>query len=206
MSSATPRKRKAKLAVLVSGNGSNLQAILDACSSGELNAVVVIVVSNRKDAYALSRAEIAGVEAVYHPLKWYLDTGRTRADYDASLAELLAPFEPDYVILAGWMHVLSMAFLQHYPNRVVNLHPALPGQFPGTHAIDRAFEAYQRGECAETGVMVHLVPDEGVDDGPTLATAPVPILPDDTLESLTGRIHQTEHMLLIESIRALINN
>lgn len=194
---------KAKLAVFVSGNGTNLQAILDACDSGELDAVVTVVVSNRKNAYALVRAEIAGVPAIFHPLKWFLDTGRSRKEYDASLFELIKPYTPDWIILAGWMLVLDMPFLEHYPERVINLHPALPGHFPGTNAIERAFEAYQSGKITETGVMVHLVPDAGVDVGPTLGTSPVPIFPDDTLESLTERVHEAEHRLLIETLKQL---
>src|SRR6185436_17239729 len=116
-----------------------------------------------------------------------------------------APYQPDWVILAGWMHVLGMSFLEHYPNRVVNLHPALPGQFPGTNSIARAFEAYQQGEITETGIMVHLVPDAGVDDGPTLATVTVPIHPDDTLETLEERMHEAEHELLVNTLRGLIS-
>jgi formyltetrahydrofolate-dependent phosphoribosylglycinamide formyltransferase len=195
----------ARLAVLVSGNGTNLQAILDACACGELDATVVAVVSNRSNAYALARAEEANVPTAYHPLKWYLNTGRTRDEYDAALADLIAPYQPDWVILAGWMHVLGMAFLEHYPSRVVNIHPALPGQFPGTNSIVRAFEAYQQGEISETGIMVHLVPDMGVDNGPTLATVSVPILPDDTLETLETRMHEAEHELLVNTLRALIS-
>jgi phosphoribosylglycinamide formyltransferase 1 len=101
------------------------------------------------------------------------------------------------VVLAGWMHIFSSAFLQHFPNRVINLHPALPGQFPGAHAIAEALAAYQQGKITQTGVMVHLVPDEGVDCGPVLGTVEVPILPADTLESLAERIHQREHQLLV---------
>ena len=93
-------------------------------------------------------------------------------------------------MLAGWMHILSGAFLRHFPYRVVNMHPALPGQFPGANAIAEAFAAFQRGEIKQTGVMVHLVPDERVDAGPVLATADVPIYPSDTLEMLTNRIHR----------------
>jgi folate-dependent phosphoribosylglycinamide formyltransferase PurN len=103
------------------------------------------------------------------------------------------------------MHVLSMEFLKHYPSHVINLHPALPGQFPGTNAIERAFEAYQRGEINETGVMVHLVPDVGVDDGPTLATVTVPIRSDDTLETLSDRVHAAEHDLLVATLRKTIS-
>ena len=106
--------------------------------------------------------------------------------------------------LAGWMHILSMNFLGRFSNRVINLHPALPGQFAGTHAIERAFTAYQEGQIPHTGIMVHLVPDEGVDDGPVLASEIVPILPDDTLESLQTRIHAAEHRVLVDTIGRLI--
>jgi phosphoribosylglycinamide formyltransferase 1 len=198
--------RKPRLAVFASGNGSNLQAIIDACEGGDLPAVVVIVVGNRKDARALDRAERHGITAIYHPLKWYLDTGRSREDYDAALADLIAPYEPDWIVLAGWMHVLSMAFLARYPDKVINLHPALPGQFPGIHAIERAFDAYQRGEITETGIMVHLVPDAGVDVGPALATHTIPILPDDTIDTLTERVHASEHELLVSTIRGLVTS
>ncbi len=155
-----------QLVVLISGNGSNLQAILDACKSGELNAQVVSVISNKADAYGLIRAKDAGVEAIHFPKL----ENESRNEYDARLADYVSTCLPDYVILAGWMRILTSSFLSHFPNRVVNLHPALPDTFPGTHAIERAFEAYQRGEIEHTGIMVHLVPDEGVDNGPVLAT------------------------------------
>ncbi len=196
----------ANLAVLASGNGSNLQAILDACTAKTLAARVVFVVSNRRDARALDRAEIAGVPTLYHPLKWYTETGRTREDYDADLAGHVLQYKPDWVILAGWMHVLSMAFLRHFPNRVINLHPALPGQFPGVNAIERAYEAFGRGEITETGIMVHYVPDTGVDTGPVIASLSVPILASDSLESLTERMHAAEHRLLIEAIAGQLGN
>jgi phosphoribosylglycinamide formyltransferase-1 len=101
------------------------------------------------------------------------------------------------------MRILSSAFLSCFPNRVINLHPALPGAFPGTHAIERAFEAYQLNEIDHTGVMVHLVPDEGVDNGPVLATEVVPILARDNLESLEKRIHEVEHRLLVAVLKKL---
>jgi phosphoribosylglycinamide formyltransferase 1 len=186
----------ARLVVLISGNGSNLQAILDACSSRELSASVVSVISNKADAYGLTRARNAGVEAICFPK---LAT-ESRQEYDARLAVYVSICLPDYVILAGWMRILTSAFLDHFPNRVINLHPALPGMFPGIHAIERAFDAYQRGEIDHTGVMVHLVPDEGVDNGPVLTTEIVPIHPSDTLESLEARVHETEHKLLVETL------
>jgi len=190
-----------RLVVFISGNGSNLQAILDACSFGELDAQVVCVISNKVDAYGLVRAKDAGVEAIHFAKQ----EDESRNEYDARLAELVLAKRPDYVVLAGWMRILTSSFLNHFPNRVVNLHPALPGTFPGTHAIERAFEAYQRGEIQHTGVMVHLVPDEGVDNGPVLAAEVVPIQPDDTLETLETRVHQIEHKLLVNTIKSMIS-
>jgi phosphoribosylglycinamide formyltransferase-1 len=192
----------ARLVVLISGSGSNLQAVLDACASGLLNAEVVAVVSNTAEAFGLVRATEAGVEAVHFPKQ----KDEARPDYDTRLAALMAARNPDYVILAGWMRILSSAFLSNFPNRVINLHPALPGAFPGTHAIERAYEASRRGEIDHTGVMIHLVPDEGVDDGPVLAVESVPIHTDDTLESLTERVHLTEHRLLVKTLAHLISN
>ncbi|MBI1298995.1 phosphoribosylglycinamide formyltransferase [bacterium] len=191
------------LAILISGNGSNLQAILDAVASGQLDARIAVVVSNRKDAFGLVRAERAGIPTRYHALKPYRDRGQERTDYDADLAALLAEYAPDWVVLAGWMHIFSHEFLRHFPNRIVNLHPALPGQFPGAHAIADAFAAYHRGEIDHTGIMVHLVPDERVDEGPVLATQTVPILTDDTEETLAARIHAAEHALLVETLREM---
>lgn len=193
-----------KLAVLISGNGSNLQAIIDAIRARMLDAEIVVVVSNRRNAYGLERAAQAGIPTRYHPLKPYRDAGRSRQEYDADLARILQEYRPDWVVLAGWMHILSDAFLRHFPYRVINLHPALPGQFPGATAIADAFEAYQRGEIKETGVMVHLVPDEQVDRGPVVASEAVPIYPSDNLETLTNRIHQTEHRLLVGALRRLL--
>ena len=112
--------------------------------------------------------------------------------------------DPDWVVLAGWMHVLSMAFLGRFPGRVVNLHPALPGCFPGAHAIDDAWAAHERGEIDRTGVMVHLVPDEGVDDGPVLGTVEVPIRPGDDRATLEARIHAAEHELLVDTLARLV--
>src|SRR5690606_18881528 len=160
----------ARLVVMVSGHGTNLQAILDACASGELPAEVVAVVSNNSDAHALQRAAAAGVVSVHVGRH----DGEARADYDARLADIVAGFAPDLVVLAGWMRILTKDFLGWFPDRVVNLHPALPGELPGTHAIERAWHQALAGERSHTGVMVHLVPDEGVDDGPVLATVEVP--------------------------------
>lgn len=194
----------ARLAVLISGSGSNLQAILDAIQARYLDAQVVLVVSNRREAFGLQRAEKAGIPTRYHPLKPYRDAGRSREEYDADLAALVREASPDWVVLAGWMHILSQAFLRHFPYRVVNLHPALPGQFPGATAIADALAAFQSGQIKKTGVMVHLVPDEQVDRGPVIASEEAPIYATDTLESLTNRMHQTEHRVLVGALARLI--
>lgn len=188
------------LVVLISGNGSNLQAILDACTSGELNAKVVSVLSNKADAYGLVRARNAGVEAIHFSKQ----ENETRQQYDARLAAHVSTCLPDYVILAGWMRILSAYFLSCFPNRVINLHPALPGMFPGLHAIERAYDAYQRGEIKHTGVMVHLVPDEGVDNGPLLGQQEIHFLTDESLEEFEARVHEIEHVLLINTLKTVL--
>jgi phosphoribosylglycinamide formyltransferase 1 len=190
---------RTRLVVMVSGSGSNLQAILDACANGSLAAQVVAVVSNNPDALALRRAAQAGVVSVHIGRH----EGEGRADYDERLTDIVAGFAPDLVILAGWLLILTTSFLGWFPHRVVNLHPALPGELPGMHAIERAWNEAQAGIRTRTGVMVHLVPDGGVDDGPVLASEEVAIDPDDTLESLEARIHAVEHRLLVDTIRTL---
>jgi formyltetrahydrofolate-dependent phosphoribosylglycinamide formyltransferase len=195
-----------RIAVLVSGFGSNLQAIIDAVAAGKLPGVeIAVVVSNRRAAFGLQRAKKAGIPAEYAPLKPYRDAGKSRSEYDADLARLLREtYGVEWIIQAGWMHLFSMAFLRHFPKQVVNLHPALSGAFPGMHAIQEAWSAYQRGEIEHTGVMVHLVPDEGVDAGPVVAQVPVPIYDSDTLETLEARVHETEHRLFIEALYDLL--
>ena len=188
-----------RLVVMASGNGSNLQAILDACADGSLPATVAAVVSDTAHARALERADTAGIPAVHIGKR----PGESRADYDARLADLVSGFDPHWVVLAGWMRVLTMNFLGWFPGMVVNLHPALPGELPGTHAIERAFAEHQEGRRTRTGVMVHLVPDEGVDVGPVLAFEEVAIGIDDTLDVLEARMHAVEHRLLVATLHDL---
>jgi len=189
-----------RLAVLISGNGSNLQTILDACAARILPARVVLVVSNKTDAYGLERASHSGVPAVVKTKSKDQD----RTTYDRELADLVGAYRPDWIVLAGWMRILSPAFLNAFPGQVINLHPALPGTFPGTNAIERSLHAFQLGEIQHTGVMVHLVPDEGVDNGPVLGQEIVPIYREDTRETLENRVHQVEHRLLVETLSNVI--
>jgi formyltetrahydrofolate-dependent phosphoribosylglycinamide formyltransferase len=189
----------ARLVIMASGNGTNAQAVIDACADGCLPARVVAVVCDRHDAQVLARADAAGLPAVFVGRR----DGEHRTDYDARLAEVVTGFDPDWVVLAGWMRVLSMSFLGWFPGMVVNLHPALPGEFPGTHAIERAFDEARSGTRTRSGVMVHLVPDEGVDDGPVLGTVEVDILPDDTIDQFEARMHAAEHRLLVDTLGGL---
>jgi formyltetrahydrofolate-dependent phosphoribosylglycinamide formyltransferase len=194
-----------RLVVLISGSGTNLQALLDATADGRLGARVVLVVSNRKDAYGLARAERAGVETLYFPLKPYPDQGWSREQYDAALARRVGAYEPDLVVLAGWMHVLSPAFLDCFQGRVINLHPALPGAFAGTHAIERAYTAFQEGSLSHSGCMVHYVVPE-VDAGPVVAQSIVPFEPGDSLADFEARMHLAEHALIVEATRWALAN
>ncbi len=192
-----------RLVVLVSGGGSNLQALIDACADGRIGAEIVLVLSNRADAYALKRANLAGIPVTLRTLTAEFEKGGTRQSYDVALAQEVAKTRPDLVVLAGWMHILSPAFLDHCAAKVINLHPALPGAFPGTQAIERALAAFQRGEIGETGVMVHEVIPE-IDAGPVLGTARIDILPTDDLASLSARIYAAEHRLLVDVVTKVV--
>jgi phosphoribosylglycinamide formyltransferase 1 len=189
----------ARIVVLASGSGTNLQAIIDACVLGTLDAEVVAVMSDQPGAFALERARTHQIAAVALPRH----EAEKRAEYDARLHAAVVEHKPDWIVLAGFMRLLSATFLNHFPNKVVNLHPALPGDLPGTHAIERAFAQHLIGLRTQSGVMVHLVPDEGMDDGPVLATATVPFEADDTLETFSARVHDAEHRLLIDTLTAL---
>jgi formyltetrahydrofolate-dependent phosphoribosylglycinamide formyltransferase len=188
-----------RLVVLISGSGTNLQAIMDAIAAKHLKAEIVAVVSNRKAAYGLVRAEQAGIEILYFPLKPYSDAGKPREDYDRDLAEKLKKYEADLFVLAGWMHIFTPAFFEHFAPRMINLHPALPKDFIGKDTIERAFEAAQEGKIKHSGVVVHEVIPE-LDSGDIIVQAEVPILPSDSLEDFAARIHATEHKLLVQAI------
>jgi phosphoribosylglycinamide formyltransferase 1 len=188
-----------RVVVLASGNGSNLQAILDACASGRFAADVVGVVSNKPDAYALRRATDAEVPAV----ALVVHKGEARRDYDARLADIVSGLGADWVVLAGWLRILTVPFLGWFPGRVINLHPALPGDLVGMHAIERAYNEGLVGARTSTGVMVHLVPDEGVDNGPVLATEVVQLIAGESLADFETRMHVVEHRLLVDTLAAV---
>jgi phosphoribosylglycinamide formyltransferase-1 len=174
------------IGVLVSGTGTNLQALLDA------QLPVVAVASNRRDAPALARA--GAIPTAAFELADYAD----RVDRDAAMAEWLLAHDVRLVVLAGYMHLLTPAFLDRFPNAVVNVHPSLLPQFPGAHAVEEQFEA----GVSESGATVHLV-DEGVDSGPVLAQERIAVRADDTPETLHQRIKEIEHRLLPRVVEEL---
>ncbi len=186
-----------KLVILISGNGSNLQAVIDSVEKKEIDYSIEAVISNKKSAYGLQRAEKAGIKAIHLPFK----KGSDRRAYDAELAELVKSFQPDFVFLLGWMRILSNNFIQHFDKKIINLHPALPNTFAGTHAIQDQFEAFNAGKITNCGIMTHFVPDEGVDSGPVILTKAVPISVNDSLEEFEERIHKAEHQLVIETLK-----
>ena len=188
---------KPRLIVLISGSGSNLQALIDAVNQGVISAEIVLVISNRNNAYGLVRAAQAAIPTLYFPLQPYRSQGREA--YDEALATLIEQARPDLIVLAGWMQIFTPVFLDHFPQRVINLHPALPDTFAGTHAIERAHAAYQAGEIAQSGCMVHYVIPE-VDAGPTIIQAVVPILSADTVETFAERMHKIEHQIIVTGV------
>lgn len=190
-----------RLVVLASGTGTNLQAIMDACATNVLAADVIAVISNNRDSRALTRAQDAGIEAICLEK----EDSEPRRDYDTRLAAQVAHFAPDFVVLAGWMLLLSSNFLEHVGCPVINLHPALPGELPGINSIERAHSEAIRGERFRSGVMVHFVPDEGVDNGPVIATVEIPVSAQDSLEEFTKRVHEAEHTLLVDALIQLCN-
>jgi phosphoribosylglycinamide formyltransferase 1 len=185
---------KVKLGVLVSGSGTNLQAILDAMRAGTLDADVEVVISNQANVRALERAKAAGVPTRVVSHRDFAD----RAAFDAEIVAALQKAEVTYVVLAGFMRVLTAAFLDAFPWRVINIHPALLPAFPGIHAPRQAL-AYG---VKVAGCTVHFV-DAGTDTGPIIAQASVPVLDADTEETLSARILEKEHRLLVAVLAAL---
>ncbi|KAG0174769.1 hypothetical protein DFQ28_000325 [Apophysomyces sp. BC1034] len=192
------------IVVLISGSGTNLQALIDAVQSGTLKAKISLVVSNRKNAFGLERAAKAGIPTKTFSLKQFKDRGQSRVEFDVHVAQAIQEQKPDLVVLAGWMHILSADFLSYFPrNNVMNLHPALPGQFDGAHAIERAFAAAKEGQITHTGVMVHKVIAD-VDRGQVILQREIPILDTDTLEDLENRIHSVEHEIIVEGTQRFL--
>lgn len=182
------------MAVLISGGGSNLQALIDAEQAGDLPVDIRVVVSNRADAYGLTRAERAGIATHVLSHKDF----PSRAEYDAALAELLRAFDPRLVVLAGFMRILTPAFVAGFRGRMLNIHPSLLPKYPGLHTHQRALDA---GDT-EHGATVHFVTAD-LDGGPSVVQARVPVLPDDDAERLAARVLEQEHRIYPLAVRWL---
>lgn len=180
------------IGVLISGNGSNLQAIIDRIEDGTIPARIVCVISNKADAFGLQRAEKHGIPAIHMDHRAFSG----RESYDAALVEALRDYDVNLVILAGFMRIITPVFLDAFPNAVMNIHPALLPSFPGIHAQRQALDYGVKF----TGCTTHFV-DAGTDTGPIILQSVVPILPDDTETSLSARIQVEEHRLFPESVR-----
>lgn len=180
------------LGVLISGSGTNLQALIDAIERGALKAVIRMVVSNRADAYGLTRARNHGLPTTVISHKDF----SSRETFEAELIKTLQDHGVELVVLAGFMRLLSPFFIRAFPQRIMNIHPALLPSFPGTHAQRQAVERGVR----LSGATVHFV-DEEVDHGPIIAQAAVPVYPDDDEESLSARILAQEHRIYPQAIQ-----
>lgn len=185
-----------EIAVFVSGNGSNLQAIIDAIDSRKLDTKIAVVVSNTPDAYGLQRAAAHKIPAIVLPSH----SGESRDDYSTRIVEALKPYNPTLLCLAGFMKLLGQPILKAYPRRIINIHPSLLPAYPGLHVIEQAFADH----VTETGCTIHYV-DNGVDTGPAIAQVRIPILPDDTLTTLTARVHAAEHILYPQVIQKILD-
>jgi phosphoribosylglycinamide formyltransferase-1 len=181
-----------RIAVLISGNGSNLQAMIDAIDAGTLPAKVVVVISNKADAYGLDRAKKANIptEVISH------SDYETREAYDEALIACLENYEPDLIVLAGFMRILTSTFVEHFKNRILNIHPSLLPKYPGLHTHKQVLAA---GDLTH-GATVHIVTSE-LDAGPILGQMQCNVAPNDTAETLKQKVQQLEYQLYPEVIK-----
>ena len=174
------------IVILISGSGTNLQAIIDAVNEGRINARIAAVISNRADAKGLQRARQARINTIVVDTKNHDD----RVSYDQALVSAIDEIDPDLIVLAGFMRILSDMFIDHYQGRIMNIHPSLLPEFKGLHTHRRALEASKRVH----GASVHFVNNE-LDSGPVVIQAEVPVLENDTEQSLAARVLQQEHKI-----------
>jgi len=184
-----------RLGVLISGRGSNMQALIDAVANRRLDAVISVVISNREDAVGLDRARRAGIETICVSHRGW----SSRDDYDRALVKELQKRRVDVVCLAGFMRVLGRAMIEAFPNRILNIHPSLLPSFPG---VDAQRQAFDHG-VKVAGVTVHLVTTE-LDGGPIVLQRVVPVLETDTADTLAARLLEEEHHAYVEAVRILL--
>ena len=190
------RAQPLRLGVLASGRGSNLQAIIDAIETGALHARIVVVISNKREAPALDRARRHGITEVFLDPKPFSGRPDTREAYDRALLDVLQKYEAELVLLAGYMKIVTSVLIQAYPHRIMNIHPALLPAFPGLDVQQKALDYGVK----ISGCTVHFV-TEGVDEGPIIVQAAVPIHEADTAETLAARILEQEHRLYPQAVQ-----
>jgi phosphoribosylglycinamide formyltransferase-1 len=180
-----------KLGVMASGSGSNFEVIAQAIVEQKLNANIQVLICNNPNAQVLARAEKFGIPTVIHNHRDY----KNREDLDRHIAQTLQAYQVEWVIMAGWMRVITQVLIDAFPHRIINIHPSLLPSFPGIRGVEQALAA----KVKITGCTVHIVTLE-VDSGPILIQAAVPVLPDDTPETLHARIQEQEHKILPQAI------
>ncbi|KAK9322391.1 formyl transferase [Lipomyces orientalis] len=210
---------KLQILVLISGSGSNLQALIDSVagkSSPQIDAEIAAVISSSTAAYGLTRAKNADIPTIVHDLQQYYEDipkddkvrrREARKTFNVDLAEKVLKFDPDLIVCAGWMLILSPSFLHPISEKgipIINLHPALPGQFDGINAIERAWQAGQRGEITKGGVMIHRVIKE-VDRGEPLVVKELEFRKEETIDDYEERVHTAEHIAIVEATILALN-
>jgi phosphoribosylglycinamide formyltransferase-1 len=192
----TQSNKKARLVILISGRGSNMRSILDAAKAGSLDVDISAVISNRPDAVGLAFAAEEGIETAVIDHKQF----ESREQFDEALATKIDEYQPDFVILAGFMRILTEGFVSHFAGRLINIHPSLLPKFKGLHTHQRAIDAGEN----EHGASVHFVTAE-LDDGPVILQARVPVLADDNADTLAARVLEQEHLLYPAAIQKLVS-
>lgn len=190
-------ENKTRLVILISGRGSNMRSIIEAIDAQQIDATVSAVISNRPDAAGLDYAKAQSITTAVVDHKTFSD----RDSFDKALAERIDDYKPDFVILAGFMRILTSGFVKHYRNKLINIHPSLLPKFKGLNTHQRAIDAGEK----EHGASVHFVTAE-LDDGPVIMQAKVNILADDSAESLAARVLEQEHQLYPAAIQKLVNS
>ncbi len=198
---STKRGTPLRVAVLASGRGSNLQAVIDAIEAGQVHAKLVAVISNKKDAVALERARTHGLPDLFVDPKPFAGRPDSREAYDRALLELLNKHDVELVLLAGYMKIVTSVLVNAYANRMMNIHPSLLPSFPGLDVQKKALE----WGCKLAGCTVHFV-TEGVDEGPIILQAAVPILDEDTPDTLAARILEQEHKIYPRAVQLFAEN
>ncbi|GLP99380.1 phosphoribosylglycinamide formyltransferase [Methylophaga thalassica] len=187
---------RTRLVILISGRGSNMRSIIEAINHQQLDATVAAVISNRPDAAGLEYASSQSIPTKIIDHKAFAD----RDSFDRALAQQIDEFKPDYVILAGFMRILTAEFVEHYQNKLINIHPSLLPKFKGLDTHQRAIDAGEK----EHGASVHFVTAE-LDDGPVIMQAKVKVMPDDSAQTLAARVLEQEHQLYPAAIQKLVN-